>query len=122
MTIKHEAPPCPHCGASTRQPRTVSTRELQQDITAHKQRMGFNTTDSGKEIRLLRGEVDELAEALTGTDTAHIGQELADVTIYLLTLADMHGLDLGEEVVKKMAVNKGRRYERGPGGTHIRVS
>lgn len=100
----------------------IRTRGIQTDIVTHKRRMGFNTTDPACDLELLRGEVDELDEALGAGDTTHIGQELADVTIYLLTLAEMHGLDLGEEVVKKMAVNKARRYKPGPGGAQTRIS
>lgn len=99
----------------------TSTRDLQRGIVAHKQRTGFNTTDPAKEMDLLRSEVNELDEALTTRDATHVGHELADVAIYLLTLAEMHGLDLGDEIERKMVINRSRRYETGPDGTPVRV-
>jgi NTP pyrophosphatase (non-canonical NTP hydrolase) len=102
--------------------RALSTRELQADIVEHKRRMGFNTTSADREICLAMRELGELHEAIDNGDPKAVGAELADVAIYLLTLAEMRHRDLGEEITRKMEVNKARRYKRGPGGSHVRVA
>ncbi len=43
-------------------------------------------------------------------DPAALAEELADVMLYLLQLADINGVDLGEEVMKKLAKNRKRDW------------
>ncbi len=40
-----------------------------------------------------------------------LGSELADVTLYLLQLASVSGIDLEEAVLKKIEVNKTRSWD-----------
>ena|SRR5689334_14149760 len=40
-----------------------------------------------------------------------LGSELADVTLYLLQLASISGIDLQEAVLKKIEVNKTRQWD-----------
>jgi NTP pyrophosphatase (non-canonical NTP hydrolase) len=67
----------------------------------------------------LSGEVGELVEVfqwLTPEESAsldeaarkHTSDELADVTIYLVRLADVLGIDLGDAVRNKMQANEAR--------------
>ncbi len=68
----------------------------------------------------LVGEVGEVAElvqwlpvsaAQSVTDGGlrdRLGEELADVLLYLVRLADVAGLDLGDEALKKLARNESR--------------
>lgn len=44
-------------------------------------------------------------------DRDELGSELADVTLYLLQLASVSGIDLEEAVLKKIAVNKTREWD-----------
>ena len=44
-------------------------------------------------------------------DRDELGSELADVTLYLLQLASVSGIDLGEAVLKKIKVNKTREWD-----------
>ena len=44
-------------------------------------------------------------------DKDELGSELADVTLYLLQLASVSGIDLEEAVLKKIEVNKTRKWE-----------
>ena len=46
-------------------------------------------------------EVGELAEAIRKGDTKAIGEEMADVFAWLVSLANLYGIDLEEEVKKK---------------------
>ena len=53
---------------------------------------------------------DNIADALQNVDKREaVGSELADVFIYLLRLADVSGIDLAEELRKKIAINE-KRY------------
>ena len=52
---------------------------------------------------------DTIANALQDADKREaVGSELADVFIYLLRLADVIGIDLAEELKKKIAINEKR--------------
>ena len=44
-------------------------------------------------------------------DRGELGSELADVTLYLLQLASVSGIDLEEAVLKKIEVNKIRKWD-----------
>ncbi|MDZ4671473.1 MAG: nucleotide pyrophosphohydrolase [Phototrophicales bacterium] len=44
-------------------------------------------------------------------DKADFAGELADVMLYLLQLASMSGVDLGEAVMEKLQVNYGRTWD-----------
>lgn len=44
-------------------------------------------------------------------DVEGLGSELADVTLYLLQLASVSGIDLEEAVLKKIEVNKERTWD-----------
>ena len=43
----------------------------------------------------------------------NINEELADVGIFLLGIAEMLGSDLGEDIVNKMKINEKRIYKNG---------
>jgi NTP pyrophosphatase (non-canonical NTP hydrolase) len=81
---------------------------------------GFNTTDVPLEFGLLTAEV---GEAFTAWRKGHtdLGEELADVFLYLAALAEMNGLDLDSEVARKIAKNERRTYQRNEHGAQIRV-
>ena len=46
---------------------------------------------------------------------------MADVAIYLLGMAEMLNIDLGEEIDRKMEINEHRKYENS-NGVNIRIS
>ncbi len=53
---------------------------------------------------------DNIVKELQDSDKREaVGSELADVFIYLLRLSDVIGIDLAEELTKKIAVNE-KRY------------
>lgn len=54
---------------------------------------------------LLYGEVNELFQAWLKDDNQNIGEELADVVIFLLGIAEMLNKDLGIKIIEKMKVN-----------------
>ncbi|BAN73241.1 MULTISPECIES: MazG-like family protein [Lacticaseibacillus] len=91
----------------------VDTSQLQKEIIENKQNHGFNTTDVKFELLCLYGEVNELFRAYLKNDHANIEEELADVNIFLLGIAEMVGTDLGRDVVNKVKINKTRVYKNG---------
>ncbi|MEX0300152.1 MAG: dATP/dGTP pyrophosphohydrolase domain-containing protein [Kordiimonas sp.] len=66
-------------------------------------------------------EMEELLEAVENNDTAEIGKEAADVAILLWRLMEQNGLDLSQEIMKKMQENRTREWApKGDGtGKHI---
>ncbi|KXK16276.1 MAG: NUDIX hydrolase [Chloroflexi bacterium OLB14] len=60
-------------------------------------------------------EASEILEHFQFTDVIkdkeELGSELADVTLYLLQLASVAGIDLEDAVLKKIKVNKTREWD-----------
>ena len=88
----------------------IDLKELQKQVYQNKVNKGFNVTDVHKEFCLLYGEVSEAFEAYRKKEDS-VGEELADVAIYLLGLAEILGVDLGSEIKKKVKINEERTYE-----------
>ena len=58
---------------------------------------------------MLYGEVAEAYEAWRKKQD-DVGEELADIAIYLLGLSEILGIDLTSEIEKKMKINQAREY------------
>jgi NTP pyrophosphatase (non-canonical NTP hydrolase) len=97
----------------------VDIRSAQQLAWENKVAKGFNTTDVPLEFCLLQGEIAEAFDAWR-KDRGELGEELADVAIYLLSLAEMTGIDLQDEIEGKMAKNTARIYQRLPNGVLVK--
>ena len=88
----------------------VDITKLQNSVFQNKLSKGFNTTDVNTEFCLLYGEVAQAFDAYEDGKNG-IGEELADIAIYLMGLSEMLGVNLEEEILKKIAKNENRRYE-----------
>ena len=88
-----------------------STRDVQKKIYKNKVDHGFNVNDVNYEFCLMMGEVGEAHKAWREKDPG-FGAELADIAIYLLGIAEINGIDLGEEIKKKMQINARRVYKQ----------
>jgi NTP pyrophosphatase (non-canonical NTP hydrolase) len=99
----------------------VDIRSAQKRAWENKVAKGFNTTDIPLEFCLLQGEMAEAFDAWR-KDREDLGEELADVAIYLLGLAEMTGVDLQDEIESKMAKNAARSYQRLPSGVLAKSS
>ena len=88
----------------------MDIRTIQNLVYQNKVNKGFNVTDVNKEFCLLYGEVAEAYEAWR-KKKSDIGEELADVAIYLLGLAEILGVDLAAEIENKIEINKKREYK-----------
>ena len=80
----------------------MNIRSAQKRAWQNKIVKGFNTSDVPLEFCLLQGEIAEAFDAWR-TGREDLGEELADVAIYLLSLAEMTGVDLQDEIEAKMA-------------------
>lgn len=86
----------------------MDTKTTQKAVYQNKLEHQFNVTDIDLEFLLLYGEVNEAWEAYRKKSREATADELADVAIYLLGLAEILEIDLGEAIAKKMAYNRVR--------------
>ena len=84
----------------------VDLKKIQKEIYQNKVNKGFNVTDINKEFCLTYGEVAEAYEAWRKKK-----EELADVAIYLLGLSEILGINLEDEIQKKVYKNSKREYK-----------
>ena len=85
-------------------------KKLQKEIYQNKVNKWFNITDINKEFCLTYGEVAEAYEAWRKKKD-DLGEELADVAIYLLGLSEILNIDLEDEILKKVYKNSKREYK-----------
>lgn len=88
----------------------IDLEKLQKEIYQNKVNNGFNTTDINKEFCLTYGELAEAYEAWRKKKN-DLGEELADVAIYLLGMSEILGINLAEEIQKKVYKNEKREYK-----------
>ena len=84
--------------------------KTQKAVYQNKLDKGFNVTDINKEFCMLYGEVSEAYEAWRKKKN-NVGEELADIAIYLLGLSEILGIDLATEIEEKMKINLEREYQ-----------
>ena len=88
----------------------MTIKEMQRAVYQNKIEKGFNITDINKEFCLLYGEVGEAYDAWR-KQKADLGEELADIAIYLIGLSKILGIDLEKEIENKIKINKDRNYK-----------
>ena len=88
----------------------IDLEKIQKEIYQNKIDKGFNVTDINKEFCLTYGEVSEAYEAWRKKKD-DLGEELADVAIYLLGLSEILKIDLEDEILKKVYKNSKRKYK-----------
>ena len=88
----------------------VDLKKLQEEVLENKRKKGFNTTDVKEEFLYLYGEVGEAYMAyLKKKDD--LGEELADIALFLLGISEILGFNLEEEVLHKIKKNALREYK-----------
>ena len=88
----------------------VDLKKLQKDVYQNKVNHGFNVTDLNMEFCLAYGELGEAYMAwLKKKDD--LGEEIADVAIYLLGISEILGIDLEKEIIHKIEKNSKRVYK-----------
>ena len=97
----------------------IELKTVQKEIIENKIKHGFNITDVCKEFCLLYGEVSEAYEEKKKKKN-DLGEELADVAIYLLGISEILGFDLEKEILKKIEINSKREYKK-VNGVNIKI-
>ena len=88
----------------------MNFKKLQKDVYQNKVNHGFNVTDINFEFCLAYGEMAEAYEAwLKGKED--LGEELADVVIYLMGISEILNIDLEKEIENKIKKNAKRKYK-----------
>jgi NTP pyrophosphatase (non-canonical NTP hydrolase) len=94
-------------------------RDIQAAAWENKLAKGFNISDVPLEFGLLNAEIGEAFTAWR-KDLPDYGEELADIFLYLVAVAEMTGIDLADAVTHKMAINAARTYRTNRNGVPIR--
>ena len=98
----------------------IDLKELQKEVMRNKVEKGFNTTDVALEFCRAH---EELSEAFLKFSRNHPGvaEEFADVAVFLLGMSEILGFDLEKELVRKIEINKNRKYkkEKSPDGKDL---
>jgi len=89
----------------------IDLKKLQEEIFENKKAKGFNTTNVNFEFNLIHGELAEAFQAYY-KKLPDLGEELPDVAIYLLGLAEMLDIDMEKEILKKVKKNRKREYKK----------
>lgn len=98
----------------------IDLKEVQDRAWANKLAKGFNTTSAETEFVYTYAELAEAFEAYRKS-RGNVGEELADVILFVLSLARITGVpDIEAEILRKLDENEGREYRR-VGGRNVRV-
>ena len=91
----------------------VSLGDLQKQVYQNKIEKGFDIRDNKenmyKQFCYIQGELSEAFEAYH-KNLGTLGEELADVVLYILGLCEIKKIDLETEIIKKLEVIKKRKY------------
>jgi NTP pyrophosphatase (non-canonical NTP hydrolase) len=89
----------------------IDLNKLQKDVYKNKINKGFNVTNIHMEFCYIH---EELAEAMHAYNKKlpDLGEEIADVVIYILGLSEILGVDLEKELLNKIEKNKKREYKK----------
>ena len=98
----------------------IDLKKLQKKIMQNKLEKGFNTTDVASEFCRA---YEELSEAFSkhNKNQSGVAEEFADVMIFILGMSEILGFDLEKELVKKIKINKKRKYikKKSPEGKDV---
>ena len=93
----------------------VDLTTLQKQVYQNKLDKGFDVRDNKenmfKQFCYLQGELSEAFEAYN-RNTGTLGEELADVCLYILGLCEIKGINLEQEILNKLEIIKKRKYVR----------
>lgn len=87
----------------------IDLKELQKEVMRNKLEKGFNTTDVALEFCRAH---EELSEAFSkhNKNEGGVAEEFADVMIFILGMCETMGFDLEKELLRKIEINKNRKY------------
>lgn len=88
----------------------IDLQKLQKEVYQNKLDKGFNVTNIEMEFNYIFGELVETIEAYRDKKD-DLGEEIADVVIYMLGLAEILKIDLETELISKFEKIKTREYK-----------
>ncbi len=98
----------------------VDLKKLQKEVMQNKLEKGFTTTNIALEFCRAH---EELSEAFSkhNKQQSGVAEEFADVMIFILGMCETMGFDLEKELVRKIEINKKRKYrkEKSPEGLDV---
>ncbi len=89
----------------------IDLKKAQKEIMQNKMEKGFNTTDVSMEFCRAYEELSEAYSKFSKKQEG-VGEEFADVAIFVLGMCEILGFDLEKELVLKMKKNKKRIYKK----------
>jgi len=89
----------------------IDLNKIQKEIWDNKISKGFNTTDVNLEFCLAYEELSEAFRAYR-KKLPDLGEEFADIMIYILALTRMLDIDLEKELLAKIDKNEKREYKK----------
>ena len=100
----------------------VDIQSLQKEVMRNKLEKGFNTTDLALEFCRAYEELSEAFAKLNKHEDG-VGEELADVVIFILGMCEILDINLEKELLQKIEKNKKRKYKKtkSPDGKDIFV-
>ena len=98
----------------------VDLKELQKEVMRNKLEKGFNTTDVALEFCRAHEELSEAFSKFNKNEDG-VAEEFADVAIFLLGICEILGFDLEKELVRKIGINRNRKYvkSKSPDGKDV---
>lgn len=87
----------------------IDLKELQKEVIRNKLEKGFNIKNVALEFCRAH---EELSEAFSkhNKNQDGVAEEFADVMIFILGMCESMGFDLEKELVRKIEINKNRKY------------
>lgn len=95
-------------------------KELQKEVMRNKIEKGFNTKDVALEFCRAHEELSEAFRKFN-LNQSGVAEEFADVMIFILGMCESMGFDLEKELVRKIEINRKRKYkkEKSPDGKDV---
>jgi len=91
----------------------IDLDDIQKQVYQNKVDKGFETSDTKentyRQFCFIQGEVAEAFEAYHKS-LGTLGEELADVCLYILGLCEIKGISLEKEILNKLSIIKKRKY------------
>lgn len=89
----------------------LDIKKLTQQILENKIKNNFPTNEIFHEFELMKKEVIEAQEVLE--NKYELAKELADITIFIMSIARIAEIDLEKSIKAKIKFNKTRTYKKG---------
>ncbi len=98
----------------------VDLKELQKEVMRNKKEKGFNSTDVALEFCRAHEELSEAFSKFNKNQDG-VAEEFADVAIFVLGMCEILGFDLEKELLRKIEINKNRKYikSKSPDGKDV---